>query len=68
MQLAIAGLKRQLAPPHLWIDPDYRAYDFLKCRAILKRADAMRDDLKRRITALIEGAGRAAQLPPPSTS
>ncbi len=68
MQLQIAALKRQLSPPELWVDPPldaYRAYDFLKCREILERADAMRDDLKRRLVTLIEGAGRATPLPPP---
>ena len=68
MQLKIAELKRRLSPPELWIDPPldaFRAYDFLKCREILERADAMRDDLKRRIAALLEGAGRVIPLPPP---
>ena len=70
MQLKIAELKRRLSPPELWIDPPldaYRAYDFLKCREILERADTIRDDIKRRLTALLEGAGRVIPLPPPTT-
>ena len=69
MQLQIAALKRRLAPPELWIDPPldaYRAYDFLKCREILERTDAMRDDIRRRLVALIEGTDRAIPLPPPA--
>jgi NTE family protein len=69
MQLKIAELKRRLSPPELWVDPPlnaYRAYDFLKSREILERADSMRDDIRRRLVALIEGAGRVIPLPPPA--
>ncbi len=69
MQLKIAEMKRRLSPPDLWIDPPldaFRAYDFLKAREILKAADAIRDDIKRRLGALLESVTRGViPLPPP---
>ncbi len=57
MQLKLAALKRASSPPELWIDPpldDYRAYDFLKAREILERADAMRDAIRHHVDRLLE--------------
>ena len=69
MQLKIAELRRRLSPPDLWIDPPldaYRAYDFLKAREILEATDAIRDDISRRLDALLDAAtGEVIPLPPP---
>lgn len=62
MMQANLALKQKLSPPDILLRPDvnsYRVLDFLKARQILDTAEALKDDLKRRIEARMEDAVRS---------
>lgn len=61
MMQANLALKQKLSPPDILLRPDvnsYRVLDFLKARQILDTAEALKDDLKRRIEARMEDVVR----------
>ncbi len=63
MQLQIAALRRRIDPPDIWVDPPvdaFRAYDFLKAREILEAAEPVREEVKRRLAAVMEKADAAS--------
>lgn len=56
MQAAIVAEKVKAGAPHVLLRPSvdgYRALDFHKAQAILRGADAMKDDIKRQIEAAL---------------
>ncbi len=57
MQLQIARLKRMLEPPEIWIDPPvdrFKAYDFLRAAEILEAAAPLREEVKRKLSPILE--------------